>query len=68
MTPGQLLDRLLPRWRARLGAGYSPAYIDGFIRRNREALEGIVAEVLLRRRAEAGETPHTGEEFAAYDP
>ncbi len=68
MTPGQLLDRLLPRWRTRLGAGYSPAYIDGFIRRNREALEGLVAPVLLRRRAEAGETPHTHEEFAAYDP
>ncbi len=67
MTPGQLLDRLLPRWRARLGAGNSPAYIDGFIRRNRDALEGLVAQVLLRRRAEIGERPHTAEEFAAYD-
>ena len=68
MTPGQLLDRLLPRWRARLGAGDSPAYVDGFIRRNREALEGLVAHALLRRRAETGERPHTAEEFAAYDP
>jgi len=68
VTPGQHLERLLPRWRARLGAGYPPAYVDGFIRRNREALEAIVAQVLLRRRAEVGDTPHTNEEFAAYDP
>jgi len=68
VTPGQLLDRLLPRWRARLGAGDSPEYVDGFIRRNRDALEGLVAQVLLRRRAEAGDTPDTAEEFAAYDP
>ena len=68
MTPGQLLDRLLPRWRARLGAGSSPAYVDGFIRRNREALERLVAQVLLRRRAETGERPHTAEDFAAYNP
>ena len=68
MTPAQLLERLLPRWRARLGASYPPAYVDGFIRRNREALEASVAQLLLRRRAEVGDTPHTGEEFAAYDP
>lgn len=68
MTASQLLDRLLPRWRARLGAAYSPAYIDGFIRRHRDALEELVAQVLRQRSAEGGETPETAEEFAAYDP
>ena len=69
LVDGQALDSgLLPRWRARLGAGYPPAYVDGFIRRNREVLKAIVAQVLLRRRSEVGETPHTHEEFAAYDP
>ncbi|MBL8974327.1 MAG: hypothetical protein JNK56_27285 [Myxococcales bacterium] len=68
MNASQLLDRLLPRWRARLGAAYSPAYIDGFIRRHREALEELVAQVLRQRSAEGGETPETAEEFAAYDP
>ena len=67
MTPGQLLDRLLPRWRARLGASYAPAHIDGFIRRNREALEDLVAQVLRQRSAEIGQRPDTAEEFAAYD-
>jgi len=68
VTASQLLDRLLPRWRARLGAAYSPAYIDGFIRRHRDALEELVAQVLRQRSAEGGETPETAEEFAAYDP
>ena len=68
MTPGQLLDRLLPRWRARLGAGYSPVDVDGFIHRNREALEGLVAQAQLRWRAEDGHLPDSAEEFAAYDP
>jgi hypothetical protein len=68
VNASQLLDRLLPRWRARLGAAYSPAYIDGFVRRHREALEELVAQVLRQRSAEAGETPETAEEFAAYDP
>lgn len=68
MNASQLLDRLLPRWRARLGAAYSPAYIDGFVRRHREALEELVAQVLRQRSAEGGETPETAEEFAAYDP
>ena len=68
MNASQLLDRLLPRWRARLGAAYSLAYIDGFIRRHREALEELVAQVLRQRSAEGGETPETAEEFAAYDP
>ncbi len=67
MTPSQLLDRLLPRWRARLGASYAPAYVDGFIRRHREALEDLVAQVLRQRSAESGQRPDTADEFAAYD-
>lgn len=67
MKPAEVLGSLLPRWRAKLLLGYSPATIDGFIRRNRAALEALVAQAVPRRDAERGRPPGTAEEFAAYD-
>ena len=42
MTPAEVLDKLLPRWRATLPARYTADYIEGFITRNRAALEVVV--------------------------
>jgi hypothetical protein len=64
----EVLERLLPRWRATLAPSYSPATIDGFIRRRRGDLADLVAQALARRNAEAGEEPDTAVEFAAYSP
>ncbi|SFF43925.1 Helicase conserved C-terminal domain-containing protein [Nannocystis exedens] len=66
MTPAQVLDKLLPRWRVKLPATYAPEYIDGFIARNRDALESVVARAMMLRRMKRGEPPQTAEEFAAY--
>jgi hypothetical protein len=65
MKSAEVLERLLPRWRARISARHAPAEVDGFVRRHREALEALVAQVL---RARGGERPDTAEDFAAYDP
>lgn len=67
MTPVELLERLLPRWRASLSRRYTPEQVDGFLRRRHAALEAIVADALLRRRAERGMTPESADEFAAFD-
>jgi hypothetical protein len=68
-TPdAMVLERLLPRWRAKLPARFSAADVDGFIRRNRATLEIVVARALARRKAGRGELPDTADEFAAYDP
>jgi hypothetical protein len=60
------LEKLLPRWRANLPARYSPEYIDGFIARNRSALEAVVEQAMMYRRVRQGTPPKTPEEFAAY--
>lgn len=64
MTPAAVLDRVLSRWRATLPAHYDGAYVDGFIRRNRPALEAHVARAMSLRRASA-KTPHW---FELYNP
>ena len=58
------LETVLARWRTRLPPGTSPAALDAFVRRNRPALEDMVA----RKAATRGELPETAREFAAYDP
>ena len=65
MKPAEVLERMLPRWRARISARDASADVDGFIRRHGAALEALVAQVL---RARGGERPDTAEDFAAYDP
>jgi hypothetical protein len=67
VKPAEVLKRLLPRWRASLPARYSPADVDGFIRRNRAAMEALIVQALARRKAERGRPPETAEEFAGYD-
>ncbi len=64
MKSAEVIERLLPRWRAQISARHAPAEVDGFIRRHREALEALVAQVL---RSGGGERPDTAEDFAAYD-
>lgn len=64
----EALEKLLARWRATLPPRYTPAYIDGFVRRHHGDIEALVASTLARRRAENGERPETPMEFAAYDP
>src|SRR5690606_20330944 len=54
-------------WRAKLPASYSPEYIDGFIRRNRAALEAVVARAMMLRRIKRGAPPKTVDEVAAYE-
>ncbi len=68
MKSAEVLERLLPRWRAALPPSYSPETIDGFIRRRRGDLEDLVTVALARRKAEAGDDPETAVEFAAYKP
>jgi hypothetical protein len=65
-TAAAALEKLLPRWRARLPARYSAAYIDGFIARNRSALAELVARSMMLRRVLHGTPPTTPDEFAAY--
>ena len=65
MKPAEVLERLLPRWRARSSTRHAPADVDGFVHRHGAALEALVAQVL---RARGGERPDTAEDFAAYDP
>jgi hypothetical protein len=66
MTPAVVLDKLLPRWRANLPARYTADYIDGFIARNRAALEVVVDRAMMYRRVKQGTPPTTPDEFAAY--
>jgi hypothetical protein len=62
MTPAAALDRVLPRWRATLPSRYTADFIDGFIRRNRAALETLVARAMSQRRHKTP-TPHWFEHF-----
>lgn len=57
MTPASALDKVLPRWRARLPPIYSAEFIDGFIRRNRAALETLVERAMVIRRAKRDRSP-----------
>jgi hypothetical protein len=66
MTPAGVLDRVLPRWRATLASRYSPGDLDGFIERNRAALESLVGRAMTRQRPSATvQTPHW---FELYNP
>jgi hypothetical protein len=65
-TAAIALEKLLPRWRAKLPARYSPEYIDGFLARNRSALAEIVEQAMMYRRVKQGTPPNTDEEFFAY--
>src|SRR5688572_9910953 len=66
MTPAMALDKLLPRWRAKLPARYASEFIDGFIQRNRAALEAVVERAMMLRRVKQGEPPRNPDEFAIY--
>ena len=66
MTPAAVLDKLLPRWRAKLPPRFSPEFIDGFITRNRSALEAVVSRAMMLRGVKRGASPGTPEAFAAY--
>ncbi|MFY0531712.1 hypothetical protein [Nannocystis pusilla] len=50
MTAAEALDKILVRWKPKAAARHSPEYIDGFIRRNRDALERAVARAMMLRR------------------
>jgi hypothetical protein len=51
MTPAAALDNgAAPLARDAAVTRYSAAYVDGFIRRNRAALEALVAQAMARRR------------------
>jgi hypothetical protein len=65
-TPAEILEKVLPRWRAKLPPRYSPDYIDGFIERNREFLTSVIARAMMVRRIKRGAPPETPDEFAAY--
>ena len=49
--PAAVLDIILPRWRAELLSTHSAEYIDGFILRNRAALESLVERAAIFDRA-----------------
>ncbi|MCB9702145.1 MAG: Eco57I restriction-modification methylase domain-containing protein [Myxococcales bacterium] len=66
MTAAEILEQVLPRWRASLPPRFTPEYIDGFIARSRPALEAIVARAMTLHRARRGAKPRTAAEFAAY--
>ena len=57
MTPAVALDKVLTRWRAKLPAHYTPEFIDGFIHRNRAALEAVVEQAMMLRRLVETEYP-----------
>jgi hypothetical protein len=66
MTPAAVLDKVLPRWRAKLPPRFSQEFIDGFVTRNRGALEGVVACAMMLRRVKRGASPGTPEAFVTY--
>ena len=66
MTPADVLDRVLPRWRATLASHYSTADLDGFVRRNRHALESLVSDAMTRRRPSP--KARTPQWFELYNP
>ncbi|MFZ6184880.1 SNF2-related protein [Nannocystis pusilla] len=66
MTPAQALDKLLPRWRKSLPKKYTPEFIDSFIARNRDALEAVVARMMVIRAVKRGVPPAKLPEFEIY--
>lgn len=62
--PAAVLDIILPRWRAELLSTHSAEYIDGFILRNRAALESLV-ERAMERSASSTRSPGW---FELYNP
>lgn len=68
MKPAEILDRVLSRWWAKLPPRFSRVEIDGFVRRHQRVLEDLVILAVAQRRAEAGHSPESAPEFAAYDP
>ena len=66
MTPAQALDKLLPRWRKNLPSKYSPESIESFIARNRDALEAVVARMMVIHRVKRGVPPARHPEFEIY--
>jgi len=55
MTTANVLDKVLPRWRATLPTRYSSDLVDTFISRNRAALETVVDQTMILRRVRQGE-------------
>ncbi|MFY0531656.1 hypothetical protein [Nannocystis pusilla] len=66
MTAAEALDKILVRWKPKAAARHSPEYIEGFIRRNRDALERAVARAMMLRRMKRGAPPKTPDEFEVY--
>jgi hypothetical protein len=67
IDPFAEIDTFLERWRASLVPPFTPAYVDGFIRRHRAQVESLIAETLAQRRARGGERPTYKPDFLAYD-
>jgi len=61
------IDAFLERWRTSLTPPFTPAYVDGFIRRHRAQVETLIADTLAQRRARGGERPAYKPDFLAYD-
>jgi hypothetical protein len=66
MNAAEALEKLIPRWRAKMLAREEPEFLDGFIRRNRSALEGLVERALMQRNVKRGIPPQTPDAWAAY--
>ena len=67
IDPFAEIDGFLERWRASLAPPFTPAYLDGFLRRHRSQVESLIAETLAKRRARGGERPTYKPDFLAYD-
>ena len=67
IDPFAAIDTFLERWRASLTPPFTPAYLDGYIRRHRAQVESLIAETLAQRRARGGERPTYKPDFLAYD-
>ncbi len=66
MTPAAALDKLLPRWRAKLPPRFTPEFVDAFVARNRSALETVVTRAMMLRKVKRGAPPESVDAFVAY--
>lgn len=64
-TAEDVLQVLLPRWRASLPSSIPPVVVDTIIRRNRESIAALITRVLAAMDGRGG--PRTVEDFAAFD-
>jgi hypothetical protein len=64
-TAEDVVTTLLPRWRASLPSGLSPADADAFITRHRGPLLALITGALAALDGRGG--PRTAEDFAAFD-